>query len=154
VKNRQRQFLVTAGWLAGMTALYVGLLLVEGYWNLFDWEPKWNWTSLGLAGWLVLVLAVLAFLARAARGALSNTVSLLTSMLLIALAVHVTPAEPLSEGLLGRTASSPIWYRVARLFTLVLPAVLWLCARRRHQRSLPSTDSNGSAPKPAPFPTA
>ena len=68
----------------------------------------------------------------AAAGVLTRSrgMSLLLSLFLLGLGAYVSRAEPLSNGLLGREASSPWWYRGARLSVLALPVVFWAFGQR------------------------
>jgi hypothetical protein len=121
----------TAGWLTAVAALYGALLILDCYWNLFDWEPKWDLDSLALSIWILAVLTALGLLARVLRDRFSQAISLITCLFLLGLGIHVTPAEARSEGLLGRTTPSPTWYRATRLIVMSAPAILWVWGRRR-----------------------
>jgi hypothetical protein len=53
-------------------------------------------------------------------------VAILICLLLAALAIAWVHAEPLTGGLLGRTAPSPLWYRLGCSLLLCLPGIFWL----------------------------
>ena len=126
----KKALLLSAGWLLAAGALYFGILLLECYWNLVDWTPRWDWAAASLLAWNAATLAAMGRMARATPHPLSRGMSLLLSLFLLGLGAYVSRAEPLSNGLLGREASSPWWYRGARLSVLALPVVFWAFGQR------------------------
>ena len=128
----KRAILLSLGWLLSAAVLYAALVALELYWNLYDWQPKLDLIALGLILGILAVLAAIRLLARAGKDRFSRGVSLAICLALLALAVYVVPAEPLTQGLFGREASSPFWYRAGRFVVLALPGVFWGlgCVRR------------------------
>lgn len=57
--------LLTIGWLVAASGLYVALVMLELYWELYDWQPKLDLDALGLIIWICSVLVAIRFLARA-----------------------------------------------------------------------------------------
>jgi hypothetical protein len=121
----KRAILLTLGWLLAAAGLYVALVMLELYWNLFDWQPRLDLKGSGLIFGILAVLAVIWFLARASHDRFSQAVSLAACLALLALALYVFPPEPMTQGLFAREAPSPLWYRIARFVLLALPSVFW-----------------------------
>lgn len=125
-KCTMRAILLTLAWVGAAVGFYVALVVLEYYWNAWDWLP-----DLDLIGWGLLVgvfgfLVVMRLLASAARDRLSQAVSLVLCVALLGLGCYVVAPEPLTEGMLGRGHSSPFWYRFGRLGVLALPSVIWV----------------------------
>ena len=120
-----RVILLTLGWLVAVLGVYVALVILELYWNLYDWQPKLDSRALGLIIGVCSVLAAIRFLARATSHRIGQGVSLALCVALLALAGYVFPREPLTPGLFAREHSSPLWYRAGRFVVLALPSVLW-----------------------------
>lgn len=116
-------------WVLAEGGLYVSLVVLEVYWNLFDWQPRLDLPALGIIVWMGIMLAALWFLATTNGDRITSGVSLLLCAALVALAIYVVAPEPLKPGLLGRDAASPLWYRAGRVAILILPAVFWLAGR-------------------------
>src|ERR1035437_5758535 len=110
----KRAILLSLGWLVSAAVLYAALVALELYWNLYDWQPKVDLNTASLIFGMLAALAALRLLARAGKARLSRGVSLAICLALLALAVYVVPAEPLAQGLFGREAPSPLWYRAGR----------------------------------------
>src|ERR1051325_1594491 len=121
----KRPLLLAFAWLLLAGALYLPLLLLELYWNIISWRPTWDWRALLLLLWMAAVLLGFSTLARVNCHPTARISSLLICLSLFALGVYVTPAEPLSTGIFGRVASSPFWYRDARLFLMAVPLCMW-----------------------------
>jgi hypothetical protein len=121
----KRAILLSLGWLLATAALYAALVTLELYWNLYDWQPKLDLIASGLILGMLAVLAAIRLLARAGCDCFSRGVSLVICLALLALAVYVDPPEPLTQGLFGREAPSPFWYRAGRFVLLALPGVFW-----------------------------
>jgi hypothetical protein len=121
----KRAILLSLGWLLSAAGLYVALVVLELYWNLYDWQPKLDWEALGLIFGMLALLAAIRLLARASGDRFSRGVSLVICLALLALAVYVFPPEPRTSGLFAREAPSPFWYRAARFVVLALPSVFW-----------------------------
>ena len=121
----KRVILLSLGWLAAAAGLYATLVMLELYWNLYDWRPKLDWPAFGLIFGTLAPLAAIRFLALASRDCFSRCVSLVICLALLALAVYVVSPEPLTSGLFTREAPSPFWYRAGRLVVLALPGVFW-----------------------------
>jgi hypothetical protein len=121
----KRAILLSLGWLLAAAGLYAALVTLELYWNLYDWQPKLDLVALGLILGMFAVLAAIRLLARAGCDRFSRGVSLAICLALLALAVYVVPPEPLTQGLFGREAPSPLWYRAGRFVVLALPSAFW-----------------------------
>src|SRR5438132_8433882 len=83
-----RALLLSLGWLVAAMGLYVAVVVLEFYWNFFDWQPE-----LDLRAWfffvgMVCALVATRFLAWAARDRLSQGVSLVLCLALLVLAVY------------------------------------------------------------------
>jgi hypothetical protein len=111
------------------------LVLLELYWNAYEWQPAWDLIGLGILLGLGFVLGVLGGLAWWSREGLSRGVSLAICLGFLILAIYLLPSEPLTEGLFGRETPSPTWYRVGRSMVLGLPSVFWVLARRWRSRN-------------------
>jgi hypothetical protein len=132
----KRAILLTLGWLVAAAGLYVALVMLEIYWNLFDWQPRLDLKATGLIFGILAVLAVIRFLARASCDRFSQGMSLAACLALLALAVYVFSPEPITQGLFARESPSPLWYRAARFVALALPSVYWgLGWLRRRKRA-------------------
>lgn len=133
----KRSVIVALGWLVATFGLYVALLALELYWNLYDWQPRADWKALGLILGTLAILTGMRFLAKAARDCFSQGVSLVACLALLILAIYVFPAEPLTQDVFARTSPSPLWYRTARFLVMALPSVFWslelLCRIVRRQ---------------------
>lgn len=121
----KRAILLSLGWLLAAVGLYAALVMLELYWNLYDWQPKLDLNASGLIFGMLALLAAIRLLARASGNRFSRGSSLVICLALLALAVYVVPAEPLTEGLFAREATSPFWYRAARFAVLALPSAFW-----------------------------
>jgi hypothetical protein len=118
-----------------MVALYLALLAIELYWNLFDWRPRADLTSFGACGGITFLVVGIWFLAQARGDAVTRTASLLACLALFALGVHAGRPEPPGQGLFARDTPSPFWYRGSRLIVMTLPAAFWIYGLRRNRRS-------------------
>ena len=121
----KRAILLTLGWLLAAAGLYVALVMLELYWNLYDWQPRLDLRALGLFCGMISVLVAIRFLARAGGNRFSQGVSLVICLALLALGVYVFPAEPITHGMFARESPSPLWYRAARFVLLALPCLFW-----------------------------
>jgi uncharacterized membrane protein len=121
----KRAILLTLGWLLATAGLYVALVMLELYWNLYEWEPRLDLRALGLFCGMVAVLATIRVLARAEGNRFSQGVSLAICLALLALGVYVFPAEPITHGMFAREMPSPLWYRAGRFVLLALPCLFW-----------------------------
>ena len=126
-----RALLLSLSWLVAAMGLYVAVVILEFYWNFFDWQPE-----LDLRAWfffvgMVCALVATRFLAWAARDRLSQGVSLVLCLALLVLAVYAFPPEPITHGLFAREQPSPLWYRAGRFVVLALPGAFWALALRR-----------------------
>jgi hypothetical protein len=129
----KRSFMLIVGWLAACFILVAGLFRAEWVLNLFNWNPEsWDWSiPVSAAGVLVGITAVW-FLAKASRDSASRVASLLVCFFLVWLAIQVLPAEPLDHsGFLGRSESSPLWYRSGLALLLCVPVIFWSWWERR-----------------------
>jgi len=133
--------LLILGWVIAALSLWALLVVLEVYWNLYDWQPKLDSAALGIALAVCLALAGMFVLASARRQHAARGVSLMVCLALLSLAIYVLPAEPLTSGLFARERPSPAWYRVARFFALASPALFWVLgiASRRWRGSPPSS---------------
>lgn len=116
-----RNLLVCAGWVLGAVFSYAGFLVLELYWNFAEWKPRGDWVTWVLLGWIASTLVALWLLARIGRNRIGEAAAILSSVALLVLGLIAFPAEPLSEGLFGREASSPLWYRGTRTLLMALP---------------------------------
>jgi hypothetical protein len=121
----KRAILLSPGWLLAAAGLYAALVMLELYWNLYDWQPKLDLEALGLIFGMLALLAAIRLLARASGNRFSRGSSLVICLALLALAVYVFPPEPRSSGLFAREAPSLFWYRAARFAVLALPSAFW-----------------------------
>jgi hypothetical protein len=135
VKPRQA-ILIAAGWIAAGAGVYVALLSLDVYWNLFNWEFRLDWAALGLIALMLAALTCVGLLLRARTGPVVGGVSLCICFGLFALGVYVSPPEPLSAGWFGRVAPSPGWYRGGRLITMALPTLMWTAMFLRRRRKM------------------
>jgi hypothetical protein len=129
----KRAILLSLGWLLSAAGLYAALVVLELYWNLYDWQPKLDLSASGLILGMLVFLTAIRLLARAGCDRFSRAVSLVICLALLALAIYVVPPEPLTQGFFARATPSPLWYRAARLVVLALPSVFsglaWLRSR-------------------------
>ena len=122
------------GWVLCGAGLYGAILLLDVYWNLLNWRPRWDWPTYVLLGWMIVVLAGQWRLAKIPRGRWNQVISLMVGLALVAVAGLALGPEPLSEGLLGRDDPSPWWYRIGRAIVLALPLATWMVTRHRKPR--------------------
>jgi hypothetical protein len=125
-----RPFLLVLGWLAAALCLWALLVVLEVYWNLYDWQPELDARSLGVGLGVCVALAGMLLLARARGQRAARGVSLAICLALLGLAVYVFAPEPLTAGLFARERSSPAWYRASRFFVLAAPTLFWVLGRR------------------------
>ena len=134
----KRAILLSLGWLMSAAALYAAVVLLELYWNFYDWQPKLDLNASGLILGMLALLAAIWYLARACGDRFSRGASLAICLALLALAIYVVPPEPMTQGLFAREVPSPMWYRAGRFFALALPSVFWgLGVIRRQAGRLP-----------------
>jgi hypothetical protein len=136
----KRTLLLSTGWLAAVLALYVGLVWLECYWNLYDWLPRLDLQATALVGGVIATLAVIRLLTRATHDRFTRALSLVFCLALLALAVYVSPAEPRTGGVFARESASPVWYRGGRFVALALPGVFWGCAVLRRRLAIGETE--------------
>ena len=132
-----RRVLLIFFWVLAVAGLYAALVVLEVYWNLFDWQPRLDLAAFGIMVWMGMMLAALWCLCRASTDRVIGGVALLLCAALVALAIYVFAPEPVKPGLLGRDTASPLWYRTGRLVILTLPAVFWLLCRRWRKPFVP-----------------
>ena len=125
---------LTLAWLLSLASLYGALVGLELYWNFFDWRPKTDAPAAALGFWILAMLAAVWLLSQANRSRLTQSVSLLLCLALLALAIYVFPPELRTPGFLGRDSASPLWYRGGRAAVLSLPLVFWLVGWTRIRR--------------------
>ena len=130
-----RGILLLLGWVGAAFALWVLLVVLEIYWNLYDWQPKADSIALGLGFGIFSAVAGMWLLARARRQVAARGASLVMCLALLVLGVYVLPPEPLNTGLFAREQASPLWYRGGRLAVLALPALFWVLAMARKNTS-------------------
>jgi hypothetical protein len=126
----KRALLTSLGWVLAVALLWLPLLLLDVYWNLISWHPKWDSTVLLLFVWIVVVLGGMRLLAGLTRDPISHSTSLLLGLGLLCLGVYACPPEPLSSEWFGRLEASPAWYRALRLVVMAFPLWLQLIGRR------------------------
>lgn len=132
------------GWLIAAFFLWALLVLLEVYWNLYDWRPKFDSRALEMALGVCLILAAIFLLARARRQLAARAVSLVVCLALLALAIYVLPPEPPISGSYARQRSSPAWYRVVRFCALSSPTLFWVYGLLRRDAGCGQI---GAAPK-------
>ena len=103
----KRAILLTFGWLTSGLGLYFMLVILELYWNVYDWQPRWDSQAAGLIAGVFLFLVAMRFLARATRDRASRGVSLVLCLGMLALAFYVLWPEPITQGLFARERASP-----------------------------------------------
>jgi hypothetical protein len=130
-----KQLLWILLWVLAVAGLYVSLVLLEVYWNLFEWRPKLDIAAFGILVWMGITLTALWFLCWTEKGRVTRIVALVLCTVLVALAIYLVSPEPLKPGLLGRDAISPRWYRTGRFFVLALPGVFLLLSKVARRRS-------------------
>ena len=130
-----RSILLVAGWLLSVVGLYAAVLILELYWNFFDWQPELNLKTWGSLAAMFCALVAMRFLAWATRDRISQGVSLVLCLSHLALGIYVFPAEPITQGLFARERPSPLWYRAGRFFVLAGPAAFWILALRRRRKT-------------------
>ena len=151
-----RAILLILAWLMAAAGLYAGLVALEFYWNVWDWQPNLDLIAWGLMSATFAFVLAMRLLAPASRDRMSQFVSLVLCVALLVLGCYVLAPEPLTQGLFARERSSPFWYRFGRLVVLALPTVVWvrgLVVRRAHAaRAAASADT--LSPLGFPCPTA
>src|SRR5262245_28838875 len=104
-----KRLLLALVWLLASLALYGALVALEFYWNVPDWQPRFDAMAGGLLVWIAFLLLVIWALSQAKSNRLAQIASLIFCAALLVLAIYVFPPEPLKPGLLGRDSSSPLW---------------------------------------------
>lgn len=127
----KHRLLLILGWLLATAALYVTLVALELYWNLFTWRPQGDLRAAGMLVAIAGFLAAIHFLARTGSDSLTRFVSLAACLALLAIGAYVLPPEPITTGLFARAEPSPFWYRAGRLVLFALPTLFWCLALRR-----------------------
>jgi hypothetical protein len=134
----KRTIMLVIGWLAACFILFAALMQIDFILNLFSWRPyKWDW-RIPISGVGVLAsITAIWFLAKATRDRVSRVVSLLVCLVLVWIAIHFLPAEPIDHsGYLGRSEPSPLWFRGSMAVLMALPGVIWLVCLKRNRRPL------------------
>lgn len=121
-----RAAFIGLGWLVAVLALYAALTSIEIYWNLLDWHPRFDLPSFGILGTIAALEVGIWFLASSTRGKFVRTGSAVLVIGLLGIGVYVICPEPVTQGWLARSTSSPWWYRAGRLLLLGFPCCLWL----------------------------
>lgn len=116
-------------WSTAITAVYLSCLLLDVYWNLLNWKPRWDWPTPVLFACLATALLAIWFLARARQRGTIRVLSFLGCLGLVVAATVALPVEPQTTGLLGRDVPSPLWYRGARWVLMALPLGIWMIRR-------------------------
>jgi hypothetical protein len=129
-----RAILLTLGWLGAGAGLYLMVVSLDVYWNLFNWHPELDLIAWGFLVGIFAVLVALRLLAGATNDRVSRVVSLVVCLALLVLAVYVLPREPLTGGVFGRDHSSALWYRSGRSIVLSLPSAFWVLGLFRLRR--------------------
>jgi hypothetical protein len=126
----KKSMTIAAAWFVLGVVMAVAALLVDLSLNLFDWHGRFSAALVVACVVFCSAAGATLYLHRETRGALPMLMAVLVTLCLAALgAVHLA-AEPANPGaFLGRTRSSPLWYRLAFAAALALPALL-LGARR------------------------
>jgi hypothetical protein len=140
----RRTILIVLGWVITAAALYLLLVGLELYWNLYTWQPRPDLLGSGLLLGAVLAVAAAWFFARASRDRISRGVSLVICCALLALAVYLLPPEPFTEGLFSRELPSPLWYRASRSLLLAAPAAFWILTLRTSRANFAQTGTASS----------
>jgi hypothetical protein len=140
-----RVILLVLCWLVAAFALWVLLVSLEVYWNLYDWQPKVDAIALGLGLAIFSTIACIWLLTRASRRLAARGTSLLICLALLILGVYVLPPEPKGSGLFARERTSPFWYRGGRLAVLALPALFWVLSTFRQNNTAGAYPNGGRA---------
>jgi hypothetical protein len=122
----KRAVLRMIAWLAAAGWLYLALLLLDVFWNIATWQPRWDGPAFGLLGSVLVGLLAIWKLTRSDSGRVERVVTFVICLGFFGLGIYVFPAEPLSQGLFARETSSPLWYRTLRLIVLSVPLLLWV----------------------------
>ena len=134
-----RTLILGTAWVVATAFLYLNLVALEFYWNLFDWDPKFDLPSALLVAGLCIPLCATRYLARIRSNQVPKAVATICCLSLCLLGIYVLAAETKTTGLFARESPSPIWYRVARLFLLIQPGVFLLVHSYRRTEK-PETD--------------
>jgi hypothetical protein len=133
--------LVVGAWFLSLLLLYAAIVALDLYWNVPDWQPRWDSYGL-LMVWCAYASAVLlSALAVLAQNKIGRVLAIFVTAALLALGIYLVPAEPLSPGFLGRETASPLWYRTGRAGLLSLPACCWAFGFLRGKIKTDSTRS-------------
>jgi hypothetical protein len=128
-----KRALLILGWLGCALSLYLGLVALDFYWNVPDWQPRFDGIVMGIFAPITLSILGVAFLSRCSKDRLTKSIAVLLCLALVGLAVYVIPPEPLKPGFLGRESSSPLWYRLGRLGLTLSLCFLLLRTSRKSQ---------------------
>jgi hypothetical protein len=148
-KHVTRAIFVTFAWIMAAVGLYAAVVVLEFYWNVWDWQPNLDLFAWGLMVAIFGFVLVMRLLAPSSRDRTSQGVSLLLCVALLVLGFYVLAPEPLTQGLFAREGSSPFWYRFGRVVVLALPTVVWargLLLRKAHDAKPPASGRVGFSP--------
>jgi len=136
VEFMRRALFLSFGWALAIIGLYASLVLLELRWNLFDWEPRLDLKAVMLVLGSFVAIALLWFLARAGGDRVTQVLSLICVLAILGVAIYVSAAEPLSQGLFARSRPSPLWYRGGRFILMLLPSIFWAVGLLRQRKSM------------------
>jgi len=138
--------LIILAWIITTVGLFLGLLILEFYWNVPAWEPEGDSIAGFLVAWLVAIVVAFWFLSRARVNWAARMFSFLICLGLFALAVHVLPAEPVKSGLFARSSPSPAWFRGGLALILAAPGIFWILAWVRLRKLVVEQEAAGESP--------
>jgi hypothetical protein len=123
------------GWLLPSLGLLYAIRCLSFEINLLDWHPDWNVTVfLSILGACVAT-GVIVIVSRFTKDRVSQIMSLILSLLLVLFIFETFPAEATSEGWLGRSSPSPLWFRASMSASLIFPTLIWLIGPFRFWRN-------------------
>jgi hypothetical protein len=153
-RNWLRSILLVGGWVISAAAILYSAIGLEVHWNLFSWYGPHE----SHRGIVPLVLAAAAvgtvfFLSKAPAARVTRILTLIPGLPLLWFALQALPAEPLSTGWLGRSNSSPLWFRICITGLLTAPALFALAGLMLNWRksggvNRPASNETGETASP------
>jgi copper chaperone CopZ len=130
-------------YVASCLGSYIGLVALEFYWNVPDWQPRGDFISTTLILFVLgCLFAQLRQLLKTRLKAVRVVYGVIAAGQLL-LGIYLLEPEPVKPGLLGRSESSPHVYRWGRAVLLATAGIglgwQWLSAYRRPKAALSSS---------------
>jgi hypothetical protein len=138
--------LIILAWIITTVGLFLGLLILDFYWNEPAWEPEGDSIARFLVAWLAAMVVAFWFLSRASVNRATRMFSFLICLGLFALAIHVLPAEPVKSGLFARPSASPVWFRGGLALILAAPGIFWVLGWVRLRKPVVKQETAGESP--------